>query len=123
MSSGTNTRAVTGRKAERVARRLLERHGLKTIRTNYSCPLGEIDLIMRDANELVFVEVRARADNAWVSAGESIGRQKQRRLLAAAEHYLYRARWPSLPPCRFDVVLVTTGNEGYRVEWLRDAFR
>lgn len=65
---------------------------------------------------LVFVEVRSRASTAYGGAGASIGVAKQRRIVFAARHYL--ARYASLPPCRFDAVLV----HGEQVQWLPGAF-
>ena len=78
---------------------------------------GEIDLIMRDPRDgtLVFVEVRQRASGTHGGAGGSITGVKQRRIVFAARHYLSRLR--SLPPCRFDVVLVEE-----KIEWLQAAF-
>ena len=78
---------------------------------------GEIDLVMRDADgTLVFVEVRVRKSAAQGGAAASVGLTKQRRLVYAAQHYLLRL--PALPPCRFDVVAVDSGE----VTWLRAAF-
>ncbi len=79
---------------------------------------GEIDLIMRDPRDgtLAFVEVRQRASGTHGGAGGSITHAKQRRIVFAARHYLGRLR--SLPPCRFDVVLVEAGT----IEWLQGAF-
>lgn len=80
---------------------------------------GEIDLIMRDPRDstLVFVEVRQRASASHGGAGGSITGVKQRRIIFAARHYLLKLR--TLPPCRFDVVLV---QQGERIEWLKAAF-
>ena len=78
---------------------------------------GEIDLIMREPDgTLVFVEVRQRLREDHGGAGGSITALKQRRIVFAARHYLLRLR--TLPPCRFDVVLVGAGG----IEWLPAAF-
>ncbi len=97
----------------------LQAAGLKLLARNYRTPGrggGEIDLVMRDAGTLVFVEVRRRATRAFGGAAGSIGAAKRRRIVFAARHYLMRSIQP--PPCRFDVVSV----EGDAVEWLRAAF-
>ena len=112
-----------GRRAEELARRTLEAHGLRLLEANYRVARGrsrhggEIDLILRDRDgTLVFVEVRARRDTAAGGAAASIGAAKRARLVYAAQVYL--ARLDRLPPCRFDVVAV----DGDRVQWLRAAF-
>ena len=71
---------------------------------------------------LVFVEVRQRSSDGHGGAGGSIGALKQRRIVYAARHYL--ARLPSLPPCRFDVVLIHGAIEtgGAQITWLKGAF-
>ncbi len=116
-----------GDAAESVALAHLAKAGLKLVETNYRTPGrggGEIDLIMRTPDgTLVFVEVRQRAGQSHGGAGASIGGVKQRRIIFAARHYLMR--FNSLPPCRFDVVLVQgtlAGPGGVHIEWLRGAF-
>jgi putative endonuclease len=80
--------------------------------------VGEIDLVMRDGPTTVFVEVRFRATPDHGTAAETISWAKQRRLSAAARHYLQRHPDAARGPCRFDVVAIT----GERLEWLRNAF-
>lgn len=115
----TTTRAA-GMAAEDRALAHLQAAGLRLLTRNYRTPGrggGEIDLILRDRDgTLVFVEVRSRASAAFGGAGASIGAAKQRRIVFAARHYLLR--WPSLPPCRFDAVLV----EADAVRWVKAAF-
>lgn len=106
-----------GRDAEQLALRHLTGAGLRLLSRNYTCRLGEIDLILQDGDTLVFVEVRQRRSVTFGSAGESITVRKQGRLVAAARHYLARQR--TLPVCRFDAVLVD--GQG-RIDWIRDAF-
>jgi putative endonuclease len=109
-----------GRSAEEQARRHLERQGLQWLNSNYRCKRGEIDLIMRDVETLVFVEVRYRKSNTFGSAAESVDRGKQSKLIAAARHYLQETRTDA--PCRFDVVGIS-GHQGQSVEWVKDAFQ
>lgn len=113
-----------GDAAEAQALEHLLRHGLSLVQRNYRVAAGprsrggEVDLILRDAEDgtLVFVEVRARRDAKHGGAAASIGATKQRRLVFAATHYL--RRFASPPPCRFDVVAI----DGGEVRWLRAAF-
>ena len=107
-----------GVEAEAMAAAFLERHGLTILARNYRCRLGEIDLIARDREATVFVEVRSRASSAFGGAAASITAAKRQRLLKAARHYISRQR--SVPQCRFDALLIE--GDPPRIEWLRDAF-
>ena len=104
-----------GRTWEEAAQAYLQHHGLVPVEANFRCKLGEIDLIMRDGETLVFVEVRQRAAGAQVSAAASISPAKIRRLVRAAQVYLQR--FTRLPPCRFDVIAI----DGRHFEWLHNA--
>jgi len=106
-----------GKDAEARAEHFLQHEGLKPVARNYRCRGGEIDLVMRDGEHLVFVEVRYRSRDDFGGAAASVGRNKQRRLILAAQHYLQSSRWRG--PCRFDVVAF--GKEQART-WIRDAF-
>ncbi len=116
VESNASTKA-TGDAAERIAEAYLTKHHLQTVARNYRCKFGEIDLIMRDGDVLVFVEVRLRKSAAYGGAGASIHVAKQRRLIAAAEHYL--AGLKQSPACRFDAILMNEMHES-SIEWIRD---
>jgi putative endonuclease len=103
-----------GEAGEDAALRYLLKQGLQLVKRNFRCKGGEIDLIMREREGLVFVEVRQRADRNFGGAAASITPAKQRRLVVAAQLYLQRYRQP--PPCRFDVVAI----DGKELEWLRN---
>lgn len=108
---------ATGQRAEDAAHALLSASGLAEVCRNYRCRGGEIDLVMRDGDCLVFVEVRFRRDRGFGGALSSIDTRKRQRLILAAEHYLARDGWRG--PCRFDVV----AYDGDGAEtWIRDAF-
>jgi putative endonuclease len=84
---------------------------------------GEIDLIARDGEELVFVEVKTRTSEEFGSPAESVTRAKRRKLLQAASFYL-QSHGILQHPCRFDVISVRLGSDGCsNVEHLQDAFR
>lgn len=115
------TRAELGRRAERAAARYLQRRGLRLTAQNYRTRVGEIDLIMTDGSELVFIEVRYRSRADFGDGAASVDLKKQQRLARAARHYLMR--WSSdETPCRFDVVSVSRTNYLLRFEWIQDAF-
>lgn len=120
----TSTRE-TGARIEALARGHLEAAGLHFVAANYSTPRGEIDLIMRDGKQLIFVEVRYRRDNRFGGGAASVDRRKQARLILAAQHYLQTLR--RTPACRFDIVAVSGRHEppldGLHVTWLQDAFQ
>lgn len=107
-----------GQAAEARAARHLESRGLRIIERNYTCRHGEIDLIARDGETLVFVEVRARSSNAFGGAAASITAAKRAKLTRTALHYI--TGLVSDPPCRFDAVLLS--GEHAPVEWIQNAF-
>lgn len=116
---GQTTKA-RGDAGEDEALAYLQARGLRLLQRNYRTPGrggGEIDLIMQSADgTVVFVEVRQRSRSDHGGAAASIGYQKQRRIIFAAQHYLLR--WRRLPPARFDVVTIESAGP----EWLQAAF-
>ena len=109
---------TAGDAAEARALAFLQARGLRLVERNVSSRLGEIDLIMREAETLVFVEVRSRASRSYGGAAASVGPGKQRRLQREAQRYMnarYGDRWP---PCRFDVFAIDAGE----ADWIRGAF-
>jgi putative endonuclease len=108
-----------GRQAEQQAGIFLQRQGLTILQRNYRCRYGEIDLIMRDGNMIVFVEVRLRSNKNYGGAAASIDANKQGKLLRAAQSFL--ATLKQMPPCRFDVVLLGD-TSGSGMEWIKHAF-
>jgi putative endonuclease len=107
-----------GEAAEALAAAFLERKGLAIVARNYRCRLGEIDVVAREGDTTVFVEVRRRASAAFGGAAASITAAKRARLVRAARHYLSRLK--TMPPCRFDALLIE--GDPPRIEWIRDAF-
>jgi len=109
--------AKPGARAESVAASYLQQHGLKLVESNYRSRFGEIDLILRDGETLVFAEVRQRSSNNFGGAAASIDARKQQRLILTAQHYL--ASLPRIPPCRFDALLLDAAEN---IEWVKNAF-
>ena len=89
---------------------------------NYRCRRGEIDLVMRDADTLVFVEVRRRRSRVFGGGLDSVDARKRARIVAAAEHYLMVNRIGDDRPCRFDVVAIDGPPRSAKIEWVRGAF-
>ena len=114
----TDRAKANGKLAETLGADYLRRRGLRLIERNYSCRLGEIDLILADGPALVFVEVRLRRNLEFGGAAASITAAKRQRILRAARHYL--SGRPERP-CRFDVILLDALDPD-RIEWIKDAF-
>jgi putative endonuclease len=108
-----------GAEAEARAESHLADRGLSTIARNVRYRGGEIDLVMRDGSEWVFVEVRSRATSTFGGAAASIDARKRARIGLAARLFLAarfgQRPWPA---CRFDVVAIDAG----RLQWIRAAF-
>jgi putative endonuclease len=116
-------RARRGAAAEILAAAFLGARGIKILARNLSCKSGEIDLVARDGDVLVIIEVRQRATLKFGGAAASVDRSKQRRILRAARYHLQRERtWRGLA-MRFDVLAVQGSLERHRVIWIKDAFR
>lgn len=108
---------ASGARAEAIAAAYLERRGLQVVARNFRTRFGEIDIVARDGDSLVFVEVRLRQSAAFGGAAESITTAKRARLVAAAQGYL--ATLGREPPCRFDALLLDDAA-GNAIEWQRD---
>ncbi|MDO5798563.1 MAG: YraN family protein [Eubacteriales bacterium] len=107
----------TGSRHEKQAAAFLEKQGLKIVERNFYCRNGEIDLVARDGEYLVFVEVKYRSTSASGMAAAAVDIRKQRRISRAAQFYLLRYGYGEVP-CRFDVVAIDK-NE---IRWIRNAF-
>jgi len=114
----TRQARARGNLAEALAADWLQARGLRLMQRNYSCRLGEIDLVLADGDTLVFAEVRLRRNLDYGGAAASIIAAKRQRILRAARHYL--SGRPERP-CRFDVILLDALDPD-RIEWIKDAF-
>lgn len=117
-----DARRETGQAAEEAAAAALARAGLRVVERNVRFALGEIDLVCRDGDVWVFVEVKCRRARWGDAPAAAVSWRKQDRLTRLASLYLSRRRLGE-PRCRFDVVAVTIDARGsLAVEHLRDAF-
>ncbi|MGN8260812.1 YraN family protein [Pseudomonas sp. SMSB3] len=112
-----------GQAAENQALGYLQGHGLQLLARNWRCRGGELDLVMLDADTVVFVEVRYRLHAGFGGALGSVDGRKQQRLVLAATLFLQKeSRWADYP-CRFDVVaLQGSQHAGRPLQWLKNAF-
>lgn len=124
--TGTTRRhaaARSGRAGEEAAARHLETKGQRILERGFRTRDGEIDLVSRDGDTLVFVEVKTRAGTAHGRPAEAVDYRKRGRILRAARVWLHR-HGATERPCRFDVVEVLTRHGSPDlVEHLPDAFR
>jgi len=115
-------RARIGRSAEIIAAAELGNRGYKIIASNYRCRAGEVDLVAKEGDCIVFVEVRCKRTSDYGTPAESITHSKIRKLVATAEHYLYEHNLADVA-CRFDVVEVVAVDRKLVVkDVIRDAF-
>ena len=107
---------------ERRAEAELVRAGLRPLARNYTTRYGELDLVMREGDTLVFVEVRYRVRAGHGDALASVTVAKQQKLVRTAQ--LWLAEHPALGrlTCRFDVVSYDGEETQARMQWLRGAF-
>ena len=111
---------LLGERGERAAARYLRRHGMRVLVRGYRTRWGEIDLIAREADTLVFVEVKARRRGV---PAEAVAAEKQRRLTLAALHFLRRYQLLE-QRSRFDIVAIVWPDDRRppEIEHIRDAF-
>ena len=116
-------RALLGAKGEQLAEGRLTEMGYTILEKNYRrLPAGEIDIVARDGDDLVFVEVKTRRSELFGAAAESVGREKRRRITRAAMRYLSEHKLGEVS-CRFDVVEVYMKNGSpVTVEVIQGAF-
>jgi putative endonuclease len=111
-----------GELGERAAKKQLKRQGLRFLTANFRSPRGEIDLIMRDGDCLVFVEVKTRSSEEWVRPAAAVDKERRGRLTRAALDYLRLLRNPPVK-LRFDIVEVLLQDSAVReVRHLPNAF-
>lgn len=143
--SAKTSRQNKGSNAEGLAQAFLIQQGLQFVTKNYYCRRGEIDLICKDNNTIVFIEVRFRQQTRFGSACETINTLKQKKLIKTAEYYLHNHQLTESIASRFDVIGITPNtinahsvasktqnaslvindkhNNAYRIEWIKDAFQ
>lgn len=115
-----NTRE-TGAIAEQIAKAYLEKKGHHIITTNWYYGHLELDIIARNGDELVIVEVKSRYGEGFDHPTDAISTKKMRQVIEAAEGYIQETGWNK--DTRFDLItIVFTGPENYELEHFEDAF-
>jgi putative endonuclease len=116
-------RAILGKSAEDLAVEFLEAQGLVVLLRNYRRRSGELDIVARDGDVLIVVEVRTRSTETFGGAAASIDGWKQHKIIRATSQLLQQRKDLALLRVRFDVIVVHGAGEAHaRVEWLKHAF-
>ena len=115
-------RRALGRWGEDVAVRHLEQQGLEVLDRNWRCRDGELDLVVREAGTIAFVEVKTRSGLGYGEPAEAVSRVKARRIHGLAARWLGEKRPRGAHDLRFDVVAVLRTPQGPEVVHLRGAF-
>jgi len=112
-----------GQWAELKALEYLQNKGLLLVEKNFNCRYGEIDLILKDQQTLVFTEVRYRTGNTHVTALESVDSRKQQHIIRTAQYFLQRHPQHAMCFCRFDVLAIDEVRDLQNFAWIQDAFQ
>ena len=105
-----------GQQGELQAKKYLEQQGLRCVEQNVRYPFGELDLVMRQQNVWVFVEVKLRTNPNFGGAVSAVSAKQIQRIRKAASHYLQQKRIQA--PCRFDVIAI----DSHHIQWIKGAF-
>lgn len=109
-----------GKIGENIATKYLEQIGYEILQRNFECKLGEIDIIAKDKEEIVFVEVKTRANMLYGKPKEAVDTIKQKHIYKSAEFYIYIKHLENLP-VRIDVIEVYKKKEKYILNHIKNA--
>jgi len=111
----------TGKAGEDIAAAFLKEKGYRIIDRNYRCPIGEIDIVAKDKNELVFIEVKTRKSKALGYPEQAVGVKKQRKMSQLALWYLREKKLTNIS-ARFDVVAIMMLLPAHEIRLIKNAF-
>lgn len=114
-----NNKRRLGAKVEQAVKQYLVAHGFEILEMNYRCRQGEIDIIAREQEYYVFIEVKYRNSTKYGLPQEAVGTSKQRRICKAAQYYLYSHNLNEFTPVRFDVAAVLVN----KITYYKNAFK
>lgn len=105
-----------GKQAENIALNFLIKNGLQLYKKNYHCRSGEIDIIMQDQLEWVFVEVKYRQNSHFGNAADYFHSSKRKKFTSALKHFMHHQRLnPAMVPHRIDLIAI----EGEEIQWFK----
>src|SRR4030066_896774 len=110
-----------GKKGEEVALRFLKKKGYRIIERNYVCKMGEMDIIAKEKDTLVFIEVKTRTSTLFGPPQLAVNSSKQRQLSKVALNFLKEKQLEDVK-ARFDVVAILLVQKGEEIELIKDAF-
>ena len=110
-----------GKKGEEVANRFLKNRGYRVIARNYVCKMGEMDIIAKEKDTLVFIEVKTRTSTTFGPPQLAVNPKKQSQMSKVALNFLKEKRLEDVK-ARFDVVAILIGPRGEEIELIKDAF-
>jgi putative endonuclease len=115
------TKISTGKEGEKIAAAFLKKNGYRICESNFHCPIGEVDIIAREKDELVFIEVKTRKSREMGYPEQAVGSKKQRKMSQLALWYMQQKKLKEVP-ARFDVVAITLLPDGNEIRLIRNAF-
>lgn len=111
-----------GNALEKEAALHIKKFGFDIVQKNYQCKLGEIDIIAKKDDCLVFFEVRHRKQKKFGGALESVDSKKQQKLIKTASYYLQQKQLTNRIQCRFDVIAIEGPIGQFKINWIENAF-
>lgn len=117
MTEEKNKRKL-GMKVEQAVKEYLLAHGFEILEMNYRCKQGEIDIIAKEDDYFVFIEVKYRRTTKYGMPQEAVGTAKQKRICRTAQYYLYSHNLDAYTPVRFDVAAVLEN----KITYFKNAF-
>ena len=109
-----------GRIGENIIADYITKLGYKVVERNFACNQGEIDIIAKDKEELVFIEVKARTDISYGEASEAVTNTKKRHLINSIKYYIYKQKLEN-QPIRIDVAEVYINKGKVKVNYIKQA--
>ena len=119
----TDPRMQRGLDCETLAALYLELRAVEILARNLRCRSGELDIVAREQNVLLIVEVRQRARSDYGGALQSVTWRKQRKIIRATRYFLQAHREWRAHPLRFDVIAIEGSPGTHHIHWVKDAFR
>lgn len=123
LSTMRNLRQLLGQRGERHAAKYLKQKGYKVVTANYRCKYGEIDIIAKDADILIFIEVKTRTNTNFGGPAAAVDYRKQQQISKVAHHYLVTYHHNDDVDVRFDVICILSPKDRTtKIEHIIDAF-
>jgi putative endonuclease len=115
------SKITTGKEGEKIAAAFLKKNGYRICEINFRCVLGEIDIIAKEKDELVFIEVKTRKSAELGYPEQAVGTRKQKKMSQLALWYLQKKNITGAD-ARFDVVAITMLPSGNEIKLIKNAF-